>query len=159
MCHAVPGMRKLQTGDLVVVDFGCMIDGYHSDMTRTFAIGEIDAESKQIYEIVKTAQQMALDALKIGISGRELDAVARDYIKSRGYGDNFGHGLGHGFGLEIHEQPRASVASEDTFTSGMTITIEPGIYVEGKCGAFALRDCCVVTEKGYHNFVRHERHH
>ena len=152
MCHAVPGTRKLKKGDLVVTDFGCMIDGYHSDMTRTFAIGEIDAKSKEIYEIVKTAQQMALDALKIGISGRDLDAVARDYIKSRGYGENFGHGLGHGFGLEIHEQPRASVASEDIFTSGMTITIEPGIYVEGKCGV-RIEDCCVVTEKGYHNFV------
>jgi Xaa-Pro aminopeptidase len=152
MCHAVPGTRKLQKGDLVVTDFGCMMNGYHSDMTRTFAIGEIDAESKKIYEIVKTAQQMALDALKIGVSGRALDAVARDYIKSRGYGDNFGHGLGHGFGLEIHEQPRASYASEDIFTSGMTITIEPGIYVEGKCGV-RIEDCCVVTEKGYHNFV------
>ena len=152
MCHAVPGSRKLQQGDLVVTDFGCMIDGYHSDMTRTFAIGAIDAKSKEIYEIVKTAQQMALDALKIGISGRELDAVARDYIKSCGYGENFGHGLGHGFGLEIHEQPRASYASEDIFTSGMTITVEPGIYVEGKCGV-RIEDCCVVTEKGYHNFV------
>ena len=129
-----------------------MIDGYHSDMTRTFAIGEIDAESKAIYEIVKTAQQMALNALKIGISGRALDAVARDYIKSRGYGDNFGHGLGHGFGLEIHEQPRASVASEDTFTSGMTITVEPGIYVEGKCGV-RIEDCCVVTDDGYLNLA------
>lgn len=152
MCHAVPGTRKFQKGDLVVADFGCMADGYHSDMTRTFAIGAIDAQSKEIYEIVKTAQKMALDALKIGISGRALDAVARDYIKSRGYGDNFGHGLGHGFGLEIHEQPRASVASEDIFTSGMTITVEPGIYVEGKCGV-RIEDCCVVTEEGCLNLV------
>lgn len=152
MCHAVPGARKLQRGDLVVTDFGCVVDGYHSDMTRTFAIGKIDAESREIYEIVKTVQQMALNELKIGISGKALDAVARDYIKSRGYGEAFGHGLGHGFGLEIHEPPRASLASEDTLTSGMTITIEPGIYVEGKCGV-RIEDCCVVTETGCLNFV------
>lgn len=152
MCHAVPGARKLQQGDLVVTDFGCVADGYHSDMTRTFAIGKIDAEHEKIYEIVRTAQQMALDELKSGVSGQTLDAVARDYIKSRGYGDAFGHGLGHGFGLEIHEPPRASTASEDTLTSGMTITVEPGIYVEGKCGV-RIEDCCVVTETGHLNLV------
>jgi len=152
MCHAVPGARKLQQGDLVVTDFGCVADGYHSDMTRTFAIGTIDDESREIYEIVKTAQQMALNALTNGVSGLALDAVARDYIKSRGYGEAFGHGLGHGFGLEIHEPPRASSASEDTLTSGMTITVEPGIYVEGKCGV-RIEDCCVVTENGHLNLV------
>lgn len=152
MCHAVPGARKLERGDLVVTDFGCMINGYHSDMTRTFAIGKVDDESKAIYEIVRVAQQMALDALKAGISGRALDAVARDYIKSHGYGEAFGHGLGHGFGLEIHEAPRASFASEDTLLSGMTITVEPGIYVEGKCGV-RIEDCCVVTDTGCLNLV------
>ena len=152
MCHAVPGTRKLQQGDLVVADFGCVADGYHSDMTRTFAIGAIDAESREIYEIVRVAQQMALDALKGGVAGKALDAVARDYIKSRGYGDAFGHGLGHGFGLEIHEPPRASFTSEDTLTAGMTITVEPGIYVEGKCGV-RIEDCCVVTETGHLNLV------
>ena len=152
MCHAVPGTRKLRQGDLVVTDFGCVVDGYHSDMTRTFAIGEIDAKSKEIYEIVKTAQRMALSALKIGVSGKALDAVARDYIKSCGYGEAFGHGLGHGFGLEIHEPPRASFASEDILTSGMTVTVEPGIYVEGKCGV-RIEDCCVVTEEGCLNLV------
>lgn len=152
MCHAVPGERKLQTGDLVVTDFGCVVDGYHSDMTRTFAIGSINDESKRIYEIVKTAQQMALDALVNGISGRALDAVARDYISDCGFGNAFGHGLGHGFGLEIHEQPRASLASDDILSAGMTITVEPGIYVEGKCGV-RIEDCCVVTENGHLNFV------
>jgi Xaa-Pro aminopeptidase len=152
MCHAVPGERKLQKGDLVVTDFGCVVDGYHSDMTRTFAVGPIDDESKRIYEIVKTAQQMALDALVNGVSGRALDAVARDYIASFGFGEAFGHGLGHGFGLEIHEQPRASLASEDTLSAGMTITVEPGIYLEGKCGV-RIEDCCVVTQEGHLNFV------
>lgn len=152
MSHAVPGERKLQKGDLVVTDFGCVVNGYHSDMTRTFAIGSIDSQSKEIYEIVKTAQQMALDALTNGIAGKALDAIARDYITKQGYGPQFGHGLGHGFGLEIHEQPRASLSSTDTLTEGMTITVEPGIYVEGKCGV-RVEDCCVVTKTGYHNFV------
>jgi Xaa-Pro aminopeptidase len=152
MPHAVPGERKLQKGDLVTVDFGCMIDGYHSDMTRTFAIGSIDDQSREIYEIVKTAQQMALDALKNGIHGKVLDAVARDYITQKGYGAQFGHGLGHGFGLEIHETPYARMFSVDTLMSGMTITIEPGIYVEGKCGV-RIEDCCVVTDDGCINLV------
>jgi Xaa-Pro aminopeptidase len=121
-------------------------------MTRTFAIGNIDEQSKEIYEIVKTAQQMALDALTNGISGKVLDAVARDYITAKGYGSQFGHGLGHGFGLQIHEPPRASFTSEDTLTSGMTITVEPGIYVEGKCGV-RIEDCCVLTDSGFINFV------
>lgn len=152
MCHAVPGARKLQKGDLVVVDFGCVADGYRSDMTRTFGVGSIGAEEKKIYEIVKTAQQMALDALTNGVSGKALDAVARDYIAGKGYGPAFGHGLGHGFGLEIHEPPRAAMSSADTLTAGMTITVEPGIYVEGLCGV-RIEDCCVVTESGHLNLV------
>lgn len=152
MPHAVPGDRKLQKGDLVTADFGCMINGYHSDMTRTFAIGSIGEQSREIYEIVKTAQQMALDALKSGIHGKVLDAVARDYITQKGYGAQFGHGLGHGFGLEIHETPYARMFSVDTLMSGMTITIEPGIYVEGKCGV-RIEDCCVVTDDGCINLV------
>ncbi len=152
MPHAVPGERKLQKSDLVVTDFGCIADGYHSDMTRTFAVGSIDSESKEIYEIVKTAQQMALDALVNGVEGKTLDAVARDYIASKGYGAQFGHGLGHGFGLLIHEPPRASMTSVDTLTSGMTITVEPGIYVENKCGV-RIEDCCVVSEEGHINLV------
>jgi len=152
MCHAVPGERKLQNGDLVVTDFGCVKNGYHSDMTRTFGVGSIDEKSKAIYEIVRTAQQIALDALTNGITGKALDAAARDYIASKGYGEAFGHSLGHGFGLEIHEQPRASVTSTDTLTAGMTITVEPGIYVENLCGV-RIEDCCVVTETGHLNLV------
>lgn len=152
MPHAVPGQRKLQSGDLVTVDFGCMINGYHSDTTRTFAIGKVDDFSKEIYEIVKTAQQKTLDALKSGISGIALDAVAREYITAKGYGAQFGHGLGHGVGLEIHEPPYARKDSKDTLLSGMTITIEPGIYVEGKCGV-RIEDCCVVTDDGCLNLT------
>ncbi|MBQ9322775.1 MAG: M24 family metallopeptidase, partial [Clostridia bacterium] len=138
---------RLQKGDLVVLDFGCVYNGYHSDMTRTFAVGEVDDFSKKIYDIVRTAQQKALDALKAGITGKELDAIARDYIASKGYGETFGHSLGHGFGLMIHEAPNASTASEWTFEPGMTITVEPGIYIEGRLGV-RIEDCCVVTETG-----------
>ena len=147
MCHAIPGDRRLQKGDLVVLDFGCVYNGYHSDMTRTFAVGEVDDFSKKIYDIVRTAQQKALDALKGGVTGKALDAVARDYIASQGYGECFGHSLGHGFGLLIHEAPNASTASEWTLEPGMTITVEPGIYIEGKLGV-RIEDCCVVTETG-----------
>lgn len=108
MCHAVPSDRLLQKGDLVVLDFGCIYNGYHSDMTRTIAVGEVDDFSKMIYDIVLEAQLRALDALKAGITGKELDAVARDYITQKGYGDCFGHSLGHGFGLQVHEMPSAS---------------------------------------------------
>ena len=152
MPHAVPGTRKMQKGDLVTADFGCMVNGYHSDMTRTFAIGQVDDFSKEIYDIVKTAQQKTLDALKNGISGMALDAVARDYIASKGHGAHFGHGLGHGVGLEIHENPYARRDSKDMLLSGMTITVEPGIYVEGKCGV-RIEDCCVVTDDGYLNLA------
>lgn len=147
MCHAVPSDRKLQKGDLVVVDFGCTCEGYRSDMTRTFGIGSLDDESRKIYDIVLEAQLRALAALKGGIGGKQLDAVARDYIASKGYGECFGHSLGHGFGLEIHESPRASATSTDTLLPGMTITVEPGIYVEG-LGGVRIEDCCVVTEDG-----------
>ena len=152
MCHAVPGERRLQKGDLVVVDFGCMYNGYHSDMTRTFGVEEADDISRRVYDIVLEAQLRTLDALKAGMTGGELDAVARDYIASQGYGDCFGHGLGHGFGLEIHEAPRAGKNSADVLLAGTTITVEPGIYIEGKCGV-RIEDCCIVTEDGKINLV------
>lgn len=151
MCHAVPGERKLQKGDLVVLDFGCIFNGYHSDMTRTFAVGEVDTFSKEIYDIVKTAQCKALDALRPGITGKQLDAIARDYIREQGYGECFGHSLGHGFGLLIHEAPRASANCDTVLEPGMTITVEPGIYIEGKLGV-RIEDCCAVTEDGKQNF-------
>ena len=152
MCHAVPGDRQLQEGDLVVLDYGCIYNGYHSDMTRTFAVGKVDPFAEEIYNIVLEAQTRALDALKPGITGKELDAIARDYITEKGYGDCFGHSLGHGFGLLIHEEPRASVTGDTPFEEGMTITVEPGIYIEGKFGV-RIEDCCVVTKDGKLNFA------
>ena len=152
MCHAVPGDRQLQEGDLVVLDYGCMYNGYHSDMTRTFAVGKVDPFAEEIYNIVLEAQTRALDALKPGITGKELDAIARDYITEKGYGECFGHSLGHGFGLLIHEEPRASVTGDTVFEEGMTITVEPGIYIEDKFGV-RIEDCCVVTKDGKLNFA------
>ncbi|MEG1524020.1 MAG: Xaa-Pro peptidase family protein [Clostridia bacterium] len=152
MCHAVPGERRFRNGDLVVFDFGCIVDGYHSDMTRTIGFGTIDAELLKIYEITLEAQQRCLDTLKAGMTGKALDAVARDCIESYGYGEHFGHGLGHGFGLEIHEPPRAAKTSVDTLVAGMTVTIEPGIYLEGK-GGVRIEDCVVVTDAGCLNLV------
>ena len=152
MCHAVPGDRQLKEGDLVVLDYGCMYNGYHSDMTRTFAVGKVDPFAEEIYNIVLEAQTRALDALKPGITGKELDAIARDYITEKGYGECFGHSLGHGFGLLIHEEPRASVTGDTPFEEGMTITVEPGIYIEDKFGV-RIEDCCVVTKDGKLNFA------
>jgi Xaa-Pro aminopeptidase len=102
----------------------------------------------EMYRIVHEAQQAALDILKPGLACKALDAAARDYITSRGYGENFGHSLGHGFGLEVHEGPTAGMRSEDILKPGMTITVEPGIYVEHK-GGVRIEDCCIITEDGY----------
>ena len=152
LCHATPGRRKLQEGDLVVIDFGCKFGGYCSDMTRTIAIGEPCDELKKIYGIVLRAQLAALEALKPGMSAKELDGVARGLIADEGYGPAFGHSLGHGFGLDIHEAPYASVRSEDTLIPGTTITVEPGIYIEG-LGGVRIEDDCVLTEDGFINLA------
>lgn len=151
-CHAIPSERKLQKGDLVVMDFGAKYHGYCSDMTRTVAIGEPCDELKKIYRIVKEAQILTLRAVRPGITGQKLDAIARDCIKAKGYGDCFGHGLGHGFGLEVHEAPYANKVCTTEFVPGMTITVEPGIYVEG-LGGVRIEDCVIVTENGHFNPV------
>lgn len=152
LCHATPGPRKLAKGDLVVIDFGCKYEGYCSDMTRTVAIGEPCGELKKIYDIVLKAQLTALDALRPNMSARELDGVARGVIAEAGYGECFGHSLGHGFGLDIHEAPYAGQRSEDTLVPGSTVTVEPGIYVEG-LGGVRIEDDCVLTEDGFINLA------
>ena len=152
MCHAIPGGRRIADGDFVVFDFGCVFEGYHSDMTRTVGFGNVSDELRRIYDVTLEAQLKALSAVRAGVSGKAVDAVARDYIASKGYGECFGHGLGHGFGLEIHEPPRAAVTSESVLAPGMTLTIEPGIYLPGK-GGVRIEDCVVVTEDGCLNLV------
>lgn len=148
--HAEPGERKIKSGDLVVFDMGTQLDDYCSDCTRTFAAGEPDEESREIYELVRSAQAAALDAIRPGLDGKEGDAVARDLITEAGHGERFGHGLGHGVGLEVHEKPTLSIASEDELEAGNVVTVEPGVYLSGKFGV-RIEDLIVVTEEGHRN--------
>jgi Xaa-Pro aminopeptidase len=144
--HGKPTDRKFQIGDLITLDFGCIVDGMNSDMTRTVAIGNLSPEKKKIYNIVKEAQQRALDKVKAGITAKKLDSYARGYIKEKGYGKNFGHGLGHGLGYDVHEGPRIFQKSDYKLEENNAITIEPGIYVEG-LGGVRIEDDVIV--KGY----------
>ena len=148
--HAEPGDREIGSGDLVVFDMGAKLDGYCSDGTRTFAVGEPSEEAREVYEVVRGAQQAALDAVRPGIGGESLDEVAREIIESAGHGEHFGHGLGHGVGLEVHEGPRVSRRSEDVLAAGEVVTIEPGVYLPGELGV-RIEDLAIVTEDGYEN--------
>lgn len=146
--HAQPGPRRLQRGDLVVLDFGAVVDGYHSDMTRTVVVEEADEQAKKVYQIVLAAQQAGLEAVRPGRSGRDVDAEARQVIAAAGYGEYFGHGLGHGVGLAIHEDPpRLSARAESTLAVNMVVTVEPGIYLPG-WGGVRIEDLVVVTATG-----------
>jgi Xaa-Pro aminopeptidase len=152
LCHAVPSKRAFKNGDMVVLDFGCEVNGYCSDMTRTVSIGKASEEMKKIYDIVLAAQLAALAALGPGKMGSEVDAAARNIIAEAGYGAHFGHGLGHSVGLEIHENPRLSPRSGDILEKCMTITVEPGIYIEG-LGGVRIEDLCIINEQGYTNLT------
>jgi Xaa-Pro aminopeptidase len=149
MPHGVASEKKLQKEGFVKFDFGCFYKGYVSDMTRTIYLGENPTDKHyEIYNIVKEAQQKALDSVKAGMTTRELDKIARDYITEKGYGDNFGHGLGHGIGLEIHEYPYLSYKAEElVLEENMIVTIEPGIYIEG-FGGVRIEDDVVVKKDG-----------
>jgi Xaa-Pro aminopeptidase len=145
--HAEPGERLIGKGELVVFDMGAKLDGYCSDGTRTFAVGEPDESAREVYELVREAQAKALDAVAVGIGGEALDAVARELIQAAGHGEHFGHGLGHGVGLEVHEAPRVSPRSEDVLAAGEVVTIEPGVYLPGEVGV-RIEDLVVVGEDG-----------
>lgn len=152
MPHAVPTRKKIEIGDFLTMDFGCVYEGYCSDMTRTIVIGKADEKQKQIYETVLRAQTQALDFIKAGYKGREVDKVARDIIYKSGYEGCFGHGLGHSVGLEVHENPRLNMMDETLLLAGMTETIEPGIYVKGY-GGVRIEDLVAVTEDGCENLT------
>ena len=145
--HGRPSSKKIKNGELVTLDLGCIYNGYCSDLTRTVAVGKAGAEERKVYDVVLKAQQLAIDSAKNGISGRELDGVARKYIRSRGYGKYFGHGLGHGIGLEIHEAPRVSARSLHTLRDGNVVTVEPGVYLPGRFGV-RIEDDIVVRNGG-----------
>jgi Xaa-Pro aminopeptidase len=148
--HAEPGEREIGAGELVVFDMGAKLDGYCSDGTRTFAVGEPGERAREVYEVVRGAQAAALEAVTVGIGGEDLDGVAREAIIAAGYGDSFGHGLGHGVGLEVHEAPRLSPRSEDTLQAGEVVTIEPGVYLPGELGV-RIEDLVVIREGGCRN--------
>ena len=150
--HAEPGHRAIEKGDFVTMDFGCVYEGYCSDMTRTIVVGKADKKQKDIYSTVLKAQMAVLDMLKPGMAGKEYDKVARDIIYNAGFEGCFGHGLGHSVGLEIHEDPRFSMIEEDIIEAGMVMTVEPGIYVPD-FGGVRIEDMVVVTENGYENFA------
>ncbi len=145
--HGVASNKKIETGDLVTIDFGTVYQGYHSDITRTVAVGEPDPKLKEVYELVLKAQKNVIAEIKAGMSCVEADKIARDIIAEAGYKENFGHGLGHGIGLEIHEGPRVSYTSEDSLKPGMVVTDEPGIYISG-LGGIRIEDDLLITESG-----------
>jgi len=143
--HAEPGERQIGRGELVVFDMGAKLDGYCSDGTRTFATGEPGEAARAVYATVLEAQLAALDAVAVGAKGEDVDAVARRLIGDAGHGERFGHGLGHGVGLEVHEGPRLSPRSDDVLEAGEVVTVEPGIYLPGQLGV-RIEDLVVVGE-------------
>lgn len=149
--HARPTDKKIEEGDFVTLDFGCVYKGYCSDMTRTVVVGHASDKQKEIYNTVLKAQVQALQGLKAGLKGDEVDKIARDIITEKGYGDNFGHGLGHCVGLFIHEEPRLSPSCSDVFEENMVVTVEPGIYVPD-FGGVRIEDLVCVTKDGIINY-------
>jgi Xaa-Pro aminopeptidase len=145
--HADPGERRIGSNELVVVDWGCVVDGYCSDCTRTFATGELDDEAARVYELVRAAQERAVAAVRAGATGREVDEVSRAPIRDAGHGEAYGHGLGHGVGLLVHEAPVLRPESTDTLVAGNVVTVEPGIYLAGRFGV-RIEDLVVVTDDG-----------
>ncbi len=151
--HAGFSDRKLRKGDALTFDIGCRLRGYCSDMTRTVFVGKAPAELRKVYEIVFEAQRRALATIKPGIAAKAADAAARDYITEQGYGKRFGHSLGHGVGIEIHEQPTLAGTSKETLAPGDVVTVEPGIYLPG-VGGVRIEDMVHVTKTGYANLTR-----
>ncbi len=145
--HHEPTFRALEDGDVVKMDSGALWAGYHADMTRTVAFGTVAPQLRKIYDVVREAQQAGVDAVRVGATGREVDAAARSVVDAAGYAEAFSHGLGHGVGLEIHEGPGVSKLSDDVLPEGTVVTVEPGIYVPG-LGGVRIEDMVEVTADG-----------
>jgi Xaa-Pro aminopeptidase len=150
--HARATDREIGAGEMVVIDTGCTVDAYSSDYTRTFVTGSVDGVIKEAYAVVLAAQEAGLDAMRAGIAGVDADGAARRVVDGTSFAGTFGHGLGHGLGLEIHEAPRMSTESTDTLATGNVVTVEPGIYLEGRAG-IRIEDNVVVTDGGIENFT------
>jgi Xaa-Pro aminopeptidase len=146
--HAVPRNVPIPAGTLVVIDWGAQLDGYASDCTRTVATGELDPRAHAVYDLVLRAQEAALAAVRPGPTGQEVDAIARAIIDEAGHAEHFGHGLGHGVGLEVHEGPRLSKIGTDTLAAGNIVTVEPGVYVPGAVGV-RIEDLVAITADGH----------
>lgn len=158
MPHGVPmADRLVHKGDFVLMDYGATYDGYHSDMTRTVCVGKPSEKMQQVYDTVLEAQKQALFVAKSGITGRVLDKAGREVIEAAGFGDHFGHSLGHGVGLEIHELPNASPGSKAVLVPGNVVTVEPGIYLPGEFGV-RIEDFVVIREGGCENLTLAPKH-
>ena len=148
--HGVATDKIIQKGDFITLDYGCIVDHYCSDMTRTVAVGKVSEDMKTVYEIVQAAQKKSLEKIAPGFIASDIDEIARKKIKDAGYGEFFGHGLGHGVGLEIHEAPRLSPTSHVELLEGMVVTVEPGIYLPNNFGV-RIEDLVVITDNGINN--------
>lgn len=151
--HGVPGNKKVENGDFITMDFGAVVRGYHSDMTRTVALGRADGEMRRVYATVLEAQTAALAAMADGTTCFDADKAARDVIGNAGYGAYFGHGTGHGVGVEIHEKPNVSPRGADTLKTGNVVTAEPGIYLPGRFGV-RIEDMALITASGCENLTK-----
>lgn len=154
--HSIPGSKKLESGDLILMDYGAKYKGYCSDITRTVCFGKPSQQFQDIYNIVLQAQKSALGNIKEGVACREVDSIAREYIKAHNFENNFNHNLGHSVGIEIHENPGFTQKSEDILKAGMVLTVEPGIYIEGT-GGVRIEDLVVVGEDGIKNLTRAQK--
>ena len=154
--HAVPGERRIQNGDFVTIDFGCVVDGYCSDTTRTVAVGMPTEEMSEVYEIVLQAQLAGIAAARAGLTGKEIDSAARQVIEDAGYGEYFGHAFGHSLGIEIHENPNLSPSNSQPMPVGAVVSAEPGIYLPGKFGV-RIEDVLVLRADGCENITKYPK--
>lgn len=151
--HGVASDKIIEKGDMITLDFGAYYNGYCSDITRTFAIEEPDPKLKEIYQIVLESQMKAINEIRPGMTGAEADAISRNYLESKGYGKEFGHSLGHGIGLEIHEGPMLARTIQDKLQVNNCVTVEPGVYIEG-LGGIRIEDDILITENGCQVFTK-----
>ncbi len=150
--HGVASEKIIEKGELVTLDFGAYYKGYCSDITRTVAVGKVSEELRAIYQTVLEAQLRGMSGIKPGLTGKQADALTRDYITEMGYGDYFGHSTGHGLGMEVHEGPALSMKSNTVLEPGMVVTVEPGIYIAG-VGGTRIEDDTLITEDGNRSFT------